>query len=170
MPADPTSFTPLEERFLDGLPHRITGGLYTALGDLVKNLCEFADWDFGQVWFSDAAETSLQPAAFWMRRPEMQPYRDASVHAETKYGIGILWGAYLNRRPVVCLDLAGEPTFRRTTGAAAAGLRGGIFVPVLDGPETRGVLEFLVCRPKPMDAGRATFAMIAGARVAEACR
>lgn len=120
--------------------------------------CEHAGWDFAQAWRADAEERQLEPLTFWMRAPRLKAYRDASVSAETKYGIGLLWGAFLNSRPVVCLDLASEPLFRRGKAAAGCGLKGGIFVPAMDGKEVVGVVEFLMVKPGPADPGRAAMA------------
>jgi hypothetical protein len=137
-----------------------------AVADGLKEISQHARWDFAQSWVPDATEHRLDAGPFWMADPKMQPYREASVNAESKFGIGLLWGAFLNRRPVICLDFKAEPIFRRIEGAKAAGLRGGVFVPIMEGSRTHGVAEFLSRHPKAEDARRGGFAMTAAGKLA----
>lgn len=152
-------------QFLETLGRaRTPSNLSTALRDI----CTFAGWDFAQAWKPDVAERRLDAEEFWMREPRMLPYREASVASETRYGIGLLWSAFLNRKPVTCLDLTTEPTFRRAEAARRAGLKGGIFAPVNVAKATIGVVEFLSCNPKPDDENRGWFATAAVMKFAHA--
>ncbi len=157
-------------RFLESLAKAVAeaGSPDLAIATGVREICTYGKWDFGQSWIPDEGEQGLNPGPYWMADPKMQAYRDASVSSPTKYGIGLLWGAFLNRRPVICLDFDSEMTFRRKDGAKAAGLRGGVFVPAVEGPQTRGVLEFLSRSPQGEDARRGGFAMTAAGRLAAA--
>ncbi|MCC6741206.1 MAG: GAF domain-containing protein [Planctomycetia bacterium] len=157
-------------RFLDALAGAVAsaGTPDLAIATGLREICIYGHWDFGQAWIPDATEQRLDPGPYWMADSRMQTYRDASISSPTKYGIGLLWGAFLNRRPVICLDFASEMTFRRKEGAEAAGLRGGIFVPIVEGPQTRGVAEFLSRAPRAEDARRGGFAMTAAGKLASA--
>ncbi|MCE9582654.1 MAG: response regulator [Planctomycetes bacterium] len=122
-----------------------------ALKLALRDICAFTGWDIGQAWIPAEGEERLDAGPVWMRDSSLQVFRAASERAETKYGIGLLWGAFLNRRPILCLDLAAEPTFRRIAAATEAGLRGGLFIPVLAGNDVVAVIEFLMCAPRPED-------------------
>ncbi|NUN49803.1 MAG: GAF domain-containing protein [Candidatus Brocadiae bacterium] len=160
------SISELDARFLQDLGPALldTPTPAAALELLLRETCRYAEWDFAQAWRADRMEQRLDPDVCWMRDPKMQPYRDGSLAAETKFGIGVLWSAFLNRRAAICLDLAAEPTFRRIDSARKAGLRGGIFVPVMKGGDTLGALEFLMRQPRSSDTGRAGLAMRAAGR------
>jgi len=155
-------------RFLDTLGKAVAAATATdvAIATGLREICRYGKWDFAQAWIPDVAERRLDPGPFWMAEPKMQAYRDASVSSPTKYGIGLLWGAFLNRRPVICLDFVTEPIFRRLEGAQAAGLRGGVFVPVAEKTQTCGVAEFLSRSPRAEDARRGAFAMAAAGKLA----
>ncbi|MEK7467933.1 MAG: GAF domain-containing protein [Planctomycetota bacterium] len=165
-------FSENDYRFLDTLSKAVAeaGSPELSIATGLREICRYGKWDFGQSWIPDAGEQRLDPGPFWMADPKMHAYRETSVASETKYGIGLLWGAFLNRRPVICLDFASEPVFRRLEGARAAGLRGGVFVPVVEGPQTRGVVEFLSRSPRAEDARRGGFAMSAAGKLAAAMK
>lgn len=165
-------FSERDYRFLDTLSKAIAAAQtpQAAIEAGLQETCVYAHWEFGQSWIPDAAERQLDPGPFWMAQPRMKAYRDVSVASESKFGIGLLWGAFLNRRPVICLELEAEMTFRRSAGARESGLRGGIFVPVVEGSQTRGVVEFLSGAPKAEDARRGGFAMAAAGKLAAAIK
>ncbi|MEK7468539.1 MAG: response regulator [Planctomycetota bacterium] len=123
-----------------------------ALAQALREICAFTGWDIGQAWLPDPGAQRLDAGPWWSADPSLGAFRTASERAETKYGSGILWGALLNRKPVHCLDLSTEPTFRRASAAAEAGLRGGLFFPVLAGNEVVAVIEFLMRKPRKDDA------------------
>ncbi len=123
-----------------------------ALEHALREICAFTGWDFGQAWLPDNAGQRLDPGPSWFRDPSLASFREAGVRADTEFGVGLLWDAYRERRPILCADLSADPRFRRAAPAAAAGLRGGLFFPVLAGNEVVAIIEFLMRAPRTDDA------------------
>jgi signal transduction histidine kinase len=121
-----------------------------ALGAAIVYVCAHMRWPVGHAYLADQATGLLRPTGVWYLEDEARfaAFRDASELAGAPS---------LPRRvteagdPAWVADVAGEPDFRRSEVAVAAGLRSGFAFPILTGTKTVGVLEFFADRPAEPD-------------------
>ncbi len=123
-----------------------------AIPRLLSALGETLGWDFGAHWAPTDAGV-LRSGSAWTR-PGLDLASFEQTTRETAFGPerGLPGRVWSTARPMFISDLSADPGFERAPQAAAVGLGAGVGLPLLDGDEVRGVLEFFALdtrRPDP---------------------
>ena len=110
---------------------------------LLEGICDSLGWSAGVVWRIDESAAKLSAQGFWVA-----PSVSASDAAELKAmvdcepGDGVPWDAWLAAEPVWSSELAAATPSVRERVAYRAGLRSAGAVPIRNGQQLLGVLEF----------------------------
>ena len=118
---------------------------------IVEALTRALGWDIGGLWTSDS-DQRLRLRHVW----QADPTRTAAfAHASAQRGLGPGEGmpglALRSRSPQWVEDVVTVPDFVRTTAAAEAGLRGGMWLPLLSDGHVGGVIECFSHQAAPVD-------------------
>jgi signal transduction histidine kinase len=116
--------------------------------ELLRVLCEAEGWDCGAVWQIDPAGESLRCAACWHREDSDQLINFTAGNRKTSFvrGTGALGRVWQTRAPLWIPDIETDPQFQRTHAALAAGLRGVLVFPIVEGLTVSGAIELYACR------------------------
>jgi two-component system NtrC family sensor kinase len=121
-----------------------------ALQFAVDRLCAYTGWPVGHVYVAVAPGMARwAPTAIWhLDAAEcLTAFQQASQTLEFAAGEGLIGRVGALGKAEWSVELATDPVFRRQRAAMEAGLKAGVAVPVLVGPEVAGVLEFYACEP-----------------------
>jgi PAS domain S-box-containing protein len=128
--------------------------LEEAARQLLQPLCEIVDGEAGELWEVDATGRALYCTAAWARSssPEIEQFQAGCRSITFAPGIGLPGRVWRERRAATIQELARDQNFPRLSLARAAGLHGGLAIPLISGEEFFGVLEFFTRRPFEPDA------------------
>jgi PAS domain S-box-containing protein len=112
---------------------------------------ELASFAVGQAWVPVPDGSALESRAAWTAAPELHDFVETSRAIMFGPDEGFAGRAWRLREPVSFADVATDPTFYRAHAAAAAGLRSGLSLPVLNEGEVVAVLEFLSADARELD-------------------
>jgi PAS domain-containing protein len=101
-------------------------------------------WATGAFWSVDRETRRMRCVAVWSRNPDTsQPFLFETEGLHYHMSACIPGKVWYTRQPLWIADVALDLSFRRADVAAAAGLRGGLWLPVLAGGDVLGVLELM---------------------------
>lgn len=126
---------------------------HEALAAGLRILCEFIDWDYGEIWTLDPASNILQISPTWCFhdrtnsaecRLSWQQFQLCSQEFTLHLGEGLPGRVCLSRRAEWISDVSSrsENYFLRNLIAKAFGLRAGLGIPVYIESETQIVFVF----------------------------
>jgi PAS domain S-box-containing protein len=121
-----------------------------ALQYAVDRICAHTGWPVGHVYLAVAAGADRwAPTALWHVDPPARfvHFQHAIQGVEFAAGEGLIGRVGARGQPEWSVDVTTDPTFHRRSAALAAGLKGGVAVPILVGPTVVGVLEFYADKP-----------------------
>ena len=115
----------------------------TAYRRILQGLCEDLGWDVGQLWIRDRDEEVLRLRASWQASsPEVAEAARVNVEAGTFRAIDLPGRVFANRAPLWIVDIAMDPNLAASAEAVGPGLHGAFGVPILNGAEATGVINF----------------------------
>jgi len=119
--------------------------LETALGVVLRRVCEYAGWMGGEAWIPSADGSRLEASdAFYSVSERFKAFRKASESVTFEPGRGLPGRAWNSQQPVVLSDVVHDPDFVRRDVAARFGIQAAVGIPALSGNETVAVLVFLL--------------------------
>ena len=119
-----------------------------AIPALLRALGETMDWDLGAAWLVDEDSGTLGCRTLWWREEvDVEEFRSLTSRLRLERGVGTVGRVWESGEPWSTRSVPAEPGYRRAEAAARAGLRGGTWIPVRDGREVLGVLEFYAASP-----------------------
>ena len=128
------------------------GTLAEAAPGILEGSCEALGWDSGAIWKVDEPAGVLRCVAFWRApRPELASFEALTRELAFVPGLGLPGRVWQAREPVWIEDVVRDPNFPRARVARAAGLRGAVGFPMLQGERVLGVIEFFCAEPKNPD-------------------
>jgi PAS domain S-box-containing protein len=116
-----------------------------ALQYAVDRICAYTGWPVGHVYMAVAVGAGRwAPTALWhLDAPERcAVFQQATQMVEFTAGEGLIGRVGARGQPEWSADVTTDPAFHRQRAAREAGLKVGVAVPILVGPEVAGVLEF----------------------------
>ncbi|HEY3119298.1 MAG TPA: PAS domain S-box protein [Vicinamibacteria bacterium] len=126
--------------------------LESALRLALQRVCEATGWVLGQAWLPDGDGSALTCSPAWYAQAaDLGRFRTLSEKTVVRPGEDLPGLAWQSRQPVWIRDLADSGGFLRTAVASEARLRSAMAVPILNGDDMVGVLEFLTLRQREED-------------------
>jgi PAS domain S-box-containing protein len=110
---------------------------------VLKAICEALDWQYGAIWEVDRGRSVLRCIAAW--HPPTMPFDDfahATKEARFGPGVGLPGRVWASREPTWIPDVTLDVNFPRARAAEQAGLHAAFGLPILQGPNVIGVMEF----------------------------
>jgi len=159
------------------IEHGVTGVLAVALSLkqaaplVVRAVCEGLGWTCGACWIESPAGDSLHCAGGWGEdSAAVAEFRDALASIPTAPPHeGMLLRVWGGGQPVWLEDLACEPSFRRASLAARAGLRSAFAFPITAAGRTLGVVEIFGRWVQPLDAEWLDCTRYIGSQIGQFC-
>jgi signal transduction histidine kinase/CheY-like chemotaxis protein len=121
-----------------------------ALQFALDRICAYTAWPVGHAYLAVAPGVARwAPTAIWhLDAPErLTAFQQATQHLEFAAGEGLIGRVGSLGKAEWSVDLTTDPAFCRQRAALEAGLKAGMAVPILVGPEVAGVLEFYTYEP-----------------------
>lgn len=110
---------------------------------IMQAICESLGWDVGAVWTVDLQAHVLRCVDVWHAPRVMAPEFERATRERTfAMGVGLPGRVWRSRRPTWVPDVSQDANFPRAPIAAQEGLRGAYGVPIYNGVEFLGVMEF----------------------------
>ena len=120
---------------------------------LLASIGEALDWPLGALWLVDEADDVLRLAALWHApRIEAADFEEQSREVTFGRGVGLPGRTWAAGRGQWIDDVTVDANFPRVRAATAAGLHGGIGLPLVTDGRVNGVMEFFspaVRAPRP---------------------
>ncbi|MGY1717002.1 GAF domain-containing protein [Geodermatophilus sp. SYSU D01106] len=111
------------------------------------------DWTYGSYWAVDPADRALH---FVLESGTAgQEFRDVTLRASFREGVGLSGRAWRSRDLVFVEDLAEVTDCVRAPAAQRAGVKSGVCLPILVGGEVVGTMDFFATRTLVLAPGRA---------------
>jgi diguanylate cyclase (GGDEF)-like protein/PAS domain S-box-containing protein len=127
--------------------------VHAALAITLNKVCETTGWTLAQAWVPGPGGTTMECSPAWhCRGSGLEEFRTASLSFVFGPGEGLPGRVWSLKQPVWIPDVMRDVNFMRANTARAAGLKTGIWVPVLVGEEVLAVLEFFAREPREQDA------------------
>jgi two-component system NtrC family sensor kinase len=119
-----------------------------ALQYAVDRLCAAMGWPVGHVYLA-AGVARWAPTSIWhLDTPErFIAFQQATQTVEFAAGEGLIGRVGSLGKPEWSVEVATDPAFQRRPAALEAGLKAGVAVPIVVGPEVVGVLECYADEP-----------------------
>ncbi|MCG9886435.1 MAG: ATP-binding protein [Cyanobacteria bacterium] len=130
-----------------------------ALGNVLETSCQAGGWEFGEVWLPDRTETYLKLAPLWYataaRRPELEPFHEASRAYRFRPGEGLPGRVWVRRLPCWARNVSAMPLaeYARADLASASGLRAALGIPLVADDHVLAVLVFYLSQEREADHG-----------------
>uniref|UniRef100_A0A832H410 guanylate cyclase n=1 Tax=Oscillatoriales cyanobacterium SpSt-402 TaxID=2282168 RepID=A0A832H410_9CYAN len=115
---------------------------------LLEAICVALDWQVGVLWMVDPSARELKCHEVWTALPEhFKEFELLNRVLTLPLGIGLAGCVWHEREPIWIEDITKDPNSPRRLHAIAARLSGGFGLPIRNGKEVIGVLEFLAISP-----------------------
>ncbi len=113
-----------------------------AVPRLLEAIGEAMGWEFGALWGFDGSR--LYCESTWMADDApLDAFDEASRQLRPAPGVGLPARVFRNSRPEFVADVRIDANFARASAAVEVGLSAAVALPLRDGDEVRGVIEFL---------------------------
>ncbi len=117
--------------------------LVEAVPRMLSAVCEALGWQYGAYWEVDRSRNVLQCVGTW--QPPTLPFEDfAAVSRRSVFspGVGLPGRVWASRQSAWIQDVTQDSNFPRAPQAALAGLHAAFGLPILQGSDVLGVMEF----------------------------
>jgi polyisoprenoid-binding protein YceI len=115
---------------------------------LLEGICSTLGWAAGVVWRIDESATKLQAKGMWVAPSAGGSDADELWRiVDCEPGDGLPWSVWLAAEPVWLAELKSSTPAVRERAAVRAGLRSAGAVPIRNGQQVLGVLEFFSMAP-----------------------
>ncbi len=122
-----------------------------ALTISLQEICQAADWQYGEVWFPDGDLLRCHPAHY-LASEQLAEFRKASVDYMFAPGAGLPGRVWILQEPEWIENVSLEPAiYYRSHLAKRVGLKAALGVPVLRRGEVLAVLVFYSEQAQPPD-------------------
>ena len=126
--------------------------LSSALGVVIRRVCEKTGWAIGQAWIPRHDGTVLDCSSAWFSvvsgLEEFRRYSDTTTFLP---GVGLPGRVWSSKRMVWVQDVTSDPNFPRAEVAGEIGLKAALALPILSGDEVLAVIEFFMREPRRED-------------------
>ncbi|MFE4108129.1 EAL domain-containing protein [Almyronema epifaneia] len=115
----------------------------SALRQILQQVCDFSDWEFGEFWLPNDAKTALVHSKIWYAAAsELQPFGQFSQHCQYSVGVGLPGWVWQSQQLEWIQDVSVLPKsqFKRAKLALAVGLKTGVGIPIAFNGEPLAVL------------------------------
>jgi diguanylate cyclase (GGDEF)-like protein/PAS domain S-box-containing protein len=131
-----------------------------AIPNIIQTICETLEWDYGAFWSMDKHSGSLRQTHTWhVPSIDVADFINGSRQKvathETMRSVvkgGIIRYSWLTQEPLWITDVTRDPTFRRASLAAKAGLHSAFAFPIMANGQCLGVMEFFNREIRESDA------------------
>ncbi|MEH1787614.1 MAG: PAS domain S-box protein [Nostoc sp.] len=117
----------------------------SALGVVLRLICQTIGWDFGEAWIPNEDGTVLKHSLGWYSEEcSLAEFSRQSQAIKFALGVGLPGRVWQNEEPEWIEDVSKvtEPIFLRSQQAAKVGLKAGFGVPIVAGSQVLAVLVF----------------------------
>jgi len=126
--------------------------LSSALGVVIRRVCEKTGWAIGQAWIPRHDGTVLDCSSAWFSVVSgLEEFRRYSETTTFLPGVGLPGRVWSSKRTVWVQDVTSDPNFPRTEIAGEIGLKAALALPILSGDEVLAVIEFFMREPRRED-------------------
>lgn len=127
--------------------------LDSAFAAVLRRICEFTGWVMGEVWVHASDNSRFECGSpWWHNRAEgLEKIREESQKITFGAGEGLVGQVWVSQRPLWIPDISQETNFLRKQAALAAGLKTGIFIPIIAESRTLAVMDFFAYGLEPED-------------------
>lgn len=125
--------------------------LASALGVVLRKVCESTGWIVGQAWLPDNHGHLRCMPTWHAAAKRLDRFRKVSMETSFTSGVGLPGQVWASKKPMWVADVASEGNFPRSQIAKEAGLHAGLGIPVMVGEELVAVLEFFMREPRKED-------------------
>ena len=138
---------------MDGRPQQVLYETARALAEsdtldaaaprMLRAICEALDWEYGAIWEIDRARQVVACVSTW-QSPALasDDFASATKQALFAPGVGLPGRVWSTREPAWIQDVTRDSNFPRARAAERAGLHAAFGVPIVQGPDVLGVMEF----------------------------
>ena len=126
---------------------------HSALGIVIRRICEMAGWDYGEAWLYDGREKRLKTSPAWYSNYAAKDFRAMTEHLFLETGGGLPGRVWLSRNPEWVQDISKSPNalFSRTGTALKANFKSAFATPVTANGEVIAVLAFFMAKMHGQD-------------------
>jgi two-component system sensor histidine kinase/response regulator len=110
---------------------------------MLKAICDALNWEYGAIWEVDRGRNVMRCVATW--QPAELPFEDfaaATRQALFAPGVGLPGRVWASREPAWIPDVTHDTNFPRARAAGRAGLHAAFGLPIVQGEQVLGVMEF----------------------------
>jgi PAS domain S-box-containing protein len=126
--------------------------LSSALGVVLRDVCEMTGWALGQAWLPNEDDNTLTRSSAWYASTSaLNQFRESTKDFTFGPGEGLLGRVWQSKEPAWVRDVPPANDCPRAQFAMDAGLNAGVAVPILSGEEVIAVLEFFLREPREED-------------------
>jgi len=126
--------------------------LSSALGVVLRDVCEMTGWALGQAWLPNEDDNTLTRSSAWYAAsPDLDQFRESTKDFTFRSGEGLLGRVWQSKEPAWVRDVPPNKDCPRSQFAIDAGLNAGVAVPILSGEEVIAILEFFLREPREED-------------------
>jgi PAS domain S-box-containing protein len=119
---------------------------------ILRVLCEFLEFDYGEFWRLDRASGKLVHQQSWHRSShDFEALKAAARAMQFSKGQGLAGRVWATGSPVWVESIGSEPALRSAKVLVDAGFQSAFALPVALGAETLGVMEFFGCEAQEAD-------------------
>ena len=126
--------------------------LESALGVVLRRVCEKTGWALGQAWVPRQDGTGIDCCPVWFATASgFEEFRTLSRDVVLTPGEGLPGRVMTSGQPVWIRDVTQDANFPRAEAARENGLKAALGVPILSGSEVTAILEFFLVEPREED-------------------
>ena len=144
-----------KQQLLVTASHRVgaSESFVAGLERTVQAICDYTDWEYGEIWLPDESDGALAYAGGWSNAAGLDPFLDGSATVTFDPDEGLPGRVYASGSPEWIADVAAasDETFKRGALAADVGLNAAYGVPLAAEDEVLGVLVFFMRQPREID-------------------
>jgi signal transduction histidine kinase len=124
----------------------------SALGVVVRRVCEKTGWVIGQAWIPRQDGTALDCSPAWFSvATGLGEFRKSSEATTFLPDVGLPGRVWSSKQPVWVQDVTFDPNFPRAQVAGEIGLKAALGIPILSGDQVLAVIEFFMREPRRED-------------------
>ncbi len=110
---------------------------------MIEAVCNALGWQCGAIWEVDRTQKRMRCAGTW-HAPGLaiEEFTKATVTTTFERGIGLPGRVWKDREPAWIPDVTRDDNFPRAAAAERVGLHAAFALPIIEGPDVQGALEF----------------------------
>jgi PAS domain S-box-containing protein len=117
------------------------GNLKQSLNIVLKEICEFTEWPFGEAWVQEN-DSLIRLTSWYVESDEIKRFVNDTKEYKSKPGHGIVGNAWISQKPVWIENLSNEKKFYRSPYLMGTGLNSYFVVPIISNQEVVSTLAF----------------------------